>query len=363
MAIWNFLKSELIVIIEWQDSSRDLMVWRFERHDNEIKYGAKLIVRESQAAVFINEGQVADVYQPGTYTLSTQNMPILTTLKSWKYGFDSPFKAEVYFINTRIFPDRKWGTKNPITVRDPEIGPVRLRAFGGYALRVSDPVKFLRQLVGTNQFFSTDDINDNLRDMIVPRFADIIGEAKIPVLDMAANYNEFGTYIKENIAHDFDEYGLEITKVMVENISLPPEVEAMLDKRSSMGIVGNLDQFTKFQVANSLENMAKNPGGGMEGMGVGVGFAIGNQITNALNQQTPPQPPPVPPSVSFLVAVDGQQTGPFILQQLGQMAQNGQLKRESLVWTQGMAAWTAAGQVPALGEVFSALPPPLPPPM
>ncbi len=366
MGIFNFLSKQFIDIIEWLDNSRDTLVWRFDHANNEIKYGAKLIVRESQAALFINEGQLADVYMPGTHTLTTQNMPILSTLKGWKYGFESPFKAEVYFVNTKVFANWKWGTKNPITLRDPEIGPVRLRAFGNYSIRVSDPAKFVKELVGTNSQFRAEDVADNLRNMIVTRFTDIIGEAKIPVLDMAGNVNEFSNYIKEKIAHDFDQYGVEIVKVLVENISLPPEVEAMLDKRSSMGILSNLDQYTKFQAANAIEKAADNPSGGMgAGMGVGMGFGLGNQMMNNVvgntANPTPPPIPPTPPPVQFFVAVNGQQQGPFDLNQLTQMAASGQFNRESLVWMQGMSNWTQAGQVQALGSVFAAMPPPLPP--
>ncbi len=366
MGIFNFLSKQFIDIIEWLDDSRDTLVWRFDHANNEIKYGAKLIVRESQAALFINEGQLADVYGPGTHTLVTQNMPILSTLKGWKYGFESPFKAEVYFVNTKVFANWKWGTKNPITMRDPEIGPVRLRAFGTYSIRVSDPAKFVKELVGTNGQFRAEDVADNLRNMIVTRFTDIIGEAKIPVLDMAGNVNELSNYIKEKIAHDFDTYGVEVVKVLVENISLPPEVEAMLDKRSSMGILGNLDQYTKFQAANAIEKAADNPSGGMgTGMGVGMGFGLGNQMMNNMVGNTaapnPPPVPPTPPPVQFFVAVNGQQQGPFNMNQLTQMATNGQLTRESLVWMQGMSGWTQAGQVQALNSVFAPMPPPLPP--
>lgn len=359
MGIFNFLSKQFIDIIEWLDNSRDTLVWRFDHANNEIKYGAKLIVRESQAALFINEGQLADVYGPGTHTLVTQNMPILSTLKGWKYGFESPFKAEVYFVNTKVFTNWKWGTKNPITIRDPEIGPVRIRAFGNYSVRISDPAKFVKELVGTNNQFRAEDVADNLRNMIVTRFTDIIGEAKIPVLDMAGNINEFSNYIKEKIAHDFDTYGVEVVKVLVENISLPPEVEAMLDKRSSMGILGNLDQYTKFQAANAIEKAADNPSGGMgAGMGVGMGFGLGNQIVNNMTGNTAN---PAPPPLQFFVAINGQQQGPFDFNQLKQMAVGGQLNRESLVWMQGMSNWTQAGQVQALNDIFAAVPPPLPP--
>lgn len=360
MGIFKFLGKQFIEIIEWTDDSRDTLVWRFEHPNNEIKYGAKLIVRESQAAVFVNEGQLADVYGPGTHTLITQNMPVLSTLKGWKYGFESPFKAEVYFVSTRVFPNRKWGTRNPVMLRDPEIGPVRIRAFGTYSLRINDPAKFVKELVGTAGQFRAEDADDKLRNLIITRFTDIIGESKIPVLDMAGNVNEFSNYIKEKVAHDLNAYGIEIVNVLVENISLPPEAEALLDKRSGMGILGNLDQYAKFQAANALEKAADNPASGMgAGVGVGLGFGLGNQmINNAASMNTPP---PVPPPLRFFVAINGQQQGPFELAQLAQMAAAGQLKRDSLVWTQGMANWTPAEQVQALQGVFASVPPPLPP--
>src|SRR5438477_5970685 len=185
MGIWDKLKGELIDIIEWIDDTRDTMVYRFARYDNEIKYGAKLVVRESQVAAFVNEGRLADVYHPGTYTLETQNMPILSTLRGWKYGFSSPFKAEVFFVSTKAFTGRKWGTKNPIMLRDSEFGPVRLRAFGSFNLKVGDVPTFLRNVVSTESRFSVDEIGEQLRDMLVARFADALGESKIPVLDLA----------------------------------------------------------------------------------------------------------------------------------------------------------------------------------
>ncbi len=199
MGIWDKLRGELIDIIEWIDDTRDTMVYRFARYDNEIKYGAKLVVRESQVAAFVNEGRLADVYSPGTYTLETQNMPILSTLRGWKYGFNSPFKAEVYFISTRAFTGRKWGTKNPIMLRDSEFGPVRLRAFGTYGIKVSDPGTFLKQFVGTDGRFTVDELGDQLRDMVVARFTDILGESKIPALDLAANQDELGKFVSDRM--------------------------------------------------------------------------------------------------------------------------------------------------------------------
>jgi membrane protease subunit (stomatin/prohibitin family) len=371
MSIWNKITSQFVDVIEWLDSTRDTIVYRFDRKDNEIKYGAQLIVRESQTAVFINEGQLADVYPPGTYTLTTQNMPILTTLKSWKFGFNSPFKAEVYFVNTRVFSDLKWGTKNPIMLRDAEFGMVRIRAFGGYTFKIVDAGKFLKEMSGTNAEFYTDDIAEHLRNEIVTRFTDIVGESKIPVLDMAANYNEFSAFAKEKIAPGLlEEYGLQIQKILIENISLPPEVEKVFDQRSSMGILGNLNQFTQFQMANAIGNAGTggNTGGMVDGMGMGMGMGMANQMMNQMNQMNQQNqmnnPPPPPPITQYFVAVNGQQTGPFGMQQLAQMAQNGQLTQQSHVWKQGMAAWAAVSQVPELVSLFQpTMPPPPPPPM
>jgi membrane protease subunit (stomatin/prohibitin family) len=356
MGLWDKLTGQFIDVIEWLDNSQDTMVWRFPRNDNEIKNGAKLIVRESQAAIFINEGQMGDIFSmSGTFELYTRNLPILTSLKSWKYGFNSPFKAEVYFVSTKQFTNLKYGTKNPLTLRDPEFGVVRLRAFGSYSMRISDPAKFLTEVVGTNQDFSTENISEQLRNLVMARFADTLGESKIPVLDLVANYDELGKFVTERIRDDFDQYGLKIVQFLVENISLPPEVEAILDKKSSMGILGNLNQYTQFQMANSLDN----GGTGNDTFNAGMGFVMANQMANQMNQNNQ-APPPLPTSVSFFVAQNGQQTGPFDLTTLKTMLSQGSFMRESLVWKQGMAAWTAASQVPELSAVFASVPPPIP---
>ena len=351
MGLLNKLKNEFIDIIEWLDPSNDTIVHRFERYQNEIKMGAKLTVRESQVAVFINEGQIADVFQPGMYTLQTQNMPILSTLKGWVHGFNSPFKAEVYFVNTKKFLDNKWGTPNPVMLRDPEFGPVRIRAFGVYEFRVTDAAKFIRDVVGTDGDFTTEQITNQLRNIIITRFTDAVGEAKIPVLDMASNYNEFSSKIAGVIIDEYKEYGLDMTKFLVSNISLPPNVEEALDKRSSMGIIGNMNQYTQFQAANAMEAAATNPGGGgaSEGMGMGMGFAMAGSMMNAMNQGMNPNqqqqqqagamPPPMPQASAFFTAVNGAQAGPFDLNVLRQMVQMGTFTKETLVWKQGMAGW------------------------
>lgn len=368
MGLFDKLKGEFVDVIEWTDSSNDTMVWRHPRYQNEIKMGAKLTVRESQVAVFVNEGQMADEFKPGMYTLQTQNMPIMTTLKSWKFGFNSPFKAEVYFVNTKQFTNQKWGTKNPIMLRDAEFGPIRLRAFGTYALRVVDAKKFLKEIAGTDAHFTTEEITDQLRNLVITRFTDAIAESKIPALDLASNYDELSKFVGEKINPEFQELGIEVTKLLVENISLPPEVEAALDKRSSMGIIGNLGAYTQFQAANSMEKAAENGNSVMgAGVGMGMGFGMGNQMGNMFqqNQFNPNQnqntPPPPPPATQYYVAVNGAQTGPFSEQVLSQMIQQGTFKKESMVWKNGMAAWAAAESVAELGKLFSAVPPPLPP--
>jgi membrane protease subunit (stomatin/prohibitin family) len=371
MGLFDKLKNEFIDIIEWTDNSTDTIMWKFPRYQNEIKMNAKLTVRESQVVVFLNEGVIADVFQPGMYTLQTQNMPILATLKGWKYGFDSPFKADVFFINTKQFTNQKWGTKNPIMLRDAEFGPVRLRAFGSYAFKVTDGGKFLKEIGGTAQEFTVEEINEQLRNLAVSRGMDAVAESKIAVLDLASQYDEVSKIITDKIKPEFNEMGLDLTKFLIENISLPPEVEAALDKRSSMGIIGNMGAFTQFQAANAMDDAAKNPnGGGLMGaaMGAGMGYGMMNQMGNAFQQQTfnpntgMNTPPPPPQAVQYFVAVNGAQTGPFTVQQLQAMAQSGQFNRQSLIWKQGMAGWAAAETEAGLASLFGAMPPP-PPPM
>ena len=273
--------NQFIEVIEWLDESKDTLLYRFPVAGQEIKNGAQLIVRESQAAVFVFEGQVADVFTPGRYTVEGGNTPILSKLGAWKYGFNSPIKSEVYFVNTKQFTDMKWGTSNPIMLRDQDFGIVRLRAFGAYSLRVADPGEFIKQVAGTNAHFQTEDIDGQLKRAIVTEFSDAIGELKIPALDLAAQYKEMGEAIRAKINEDFRAYGLEVTKFYVENISLPPEVEAAMDKRASMGALGDANRYTQFQAADALRDAAQNEGGGAGlGAGLGAGFAVGNQMAN-----------------------------------------------------------------------------------
>ncbi|MGE3799135.1 MAG: SPFH domain-containing protein [Thermomicrobiales bacterium] len=364
MSLFGKLGGEFIDIIEWtQPTDSELLAYRFPRHGNEIKYGAKLTVREGQAVVFVNEGQLADVFNPGMYTLETNNMPILSTLKGWKYGFSSPFKAEAYFVSTRRWVDQKWGTQNPIMLRDQEFGPVRVRAFGTYAVQVTDPAAFLRQLVATDPSFETYEVTGQLRNTIVSRFTDAIGQARLAVLDLAGNYERIAQVALERIRPDLAEMGLSLPAFYIENISLPEDVEKALDTRSKMGVLGDLNQYTKFQAAEAIGTAAANPGGlGGVGAQLAAGLAVGGQMAGALGAGMASQaaPPPLPATAAFHVAIDGRQAGPFDLPALEAKVREGKVTRNSLVWRQGMANWTAAGTVPELNAIFANQPPPLP---
>ena len=360
MGIFDAIRGEFVDIIEWTDDSRDTIVWRFPRHDNEIKMGAKLTVRESQVAVFVNEGQVADAYPPGMYTLSAENMPILSTIKGWKYGFDSPFKAEVYFVNTRQFTDLKWGTQNPVILRDAEFGMVRLRAFGGYAIRVVEPVALLRELAGTDPHFRTEEVSDYLRTMVIGKLGPAIAAARVPMLDLVTQQEQIAGKIATALNLELREVGIEVSKFVIENISVPPEVEAAMDKRTQMGVLGNLDQYTQFQSANAIEAAADNQGGAGEGFGIGVGVALGQRAGG----QPPAQqqmPPPLPQGEQWFVGANGQQLGPFDRAALGAQISAGTLTRDTLVWKTGMAQWIPAAQAPEVSALFATTPPPLPP--
>ena len=363
MGLFSRLFHEFIDVIEWIDDSSDTMVYRFERYGNEIKYGAKLIVRESQFAVFVNEGEVADVLGPGTFELETKNLPLLTTLQNWHHGFQSPFKAEVYFCNARRFTDLKWGTKHPLMLRDSEFGGLRIRAFGTYSVRILDALKFIREIVGTEGVFTTDEISNQLRNLITSRFATIIGGSGIPVLDMAANYDQLGEFLTRRIGPEFGEYGLELTRVLVENISLPPAVSEALDKRTSIGMTGNLDRYLHYQTGMAMEQAAQNPGGGAaDGIGMGVGLAMANRMSDGMQQRSSP-PPPIPLEPEFHIADSGKATGPFSIDELKLRVANGDLNTQSLVWSPAMSDWRAASDVPLLATLFPnqlKSPPPLP---
>lgn len=290
MGLWDVIKGEFIEVISWLDDSGDTMVWRFPDQDHAIKMGAKLTVREGQTAVFVNEGQIADVFPPGMYTLSTQNLPVLTKLRSWKYGFDSPFKAEVYFVSSRTFVDLKWGTQNPIMMRDPQFDVVRLRAFGSYNIKVSDPRAFMTEIVGVQGCYTTEEIEGQLRSMAVSSFSALLGESGIAALDLAAKYRTLGEKLRVEMASDFEKYGLSLTRFIIENISVPPEVEKMLDTRSQMAIAGDDGRFMRFQTAQAITDAAKSGGAAGDFLGMGAGVAMGQQMAASMAGAASSQP-------------------------------------------------------------------------
>jgi len=283
VALKDFMKSQFIEVIEWLDDSSDTMVHRFPVQGQEIKMGAQLTVREGQSVIFVNEGKIADVFAPGRHKLSTRNLPILTKLMAWKHGFNSPFKAEVYFMSTRQFTDQKWGTSNPVMLRDPELGAIRLRAFGIFSFKVNDPALFMREIVGTDGHFTTEEITGQLKRLTISGFSDLLAESKIPAFDLASKYDELSKKAKAKLTHEFRSHGLELAKFYVENISFPAEVEEMLDKRTSMGVVGDMGRFTQFQTAKAIESAADNPGGAAgAGVGIGAGVAMGQSMMGAM---------------------------------------------------------------------------------
>ncbi|HQO09388.1 MAG TPA: SPFH domain-containing protein [Clostridiales bacterium] len=361
--IINKAKAEFIDIIEWLDQTDNTLAYRFERYQNEIKNGAKLTVREGQMAVFVNEGQIADVFKPGMYTLTTENLPILATLKGWKYGFNSPFKAEVYFLSTRNITDQKWGTKNAIMLSDDRFGMIEIRAYGTYVMRVKDGPVFIREIVGTDGNFTAEKINEQLKSLIVARFTDAVGEAKIPIEKYAADINETSETVFKIISPEFDKYGIEVTKFIIENISMPDEIKKEIFELSRLDKI-DLDKLTKLKTAKAIEVAAANPNGTAgAGMGMGMGFAMANQMgqSMAANQARPASaPPPVPPALQFFIVFNGAQDGPHDMNGLKNLVLQNKLNRDTLVWREGMSSWTAAKDVPELNSVLGSVPPPIP---
>lgn len=287
MGIFDFIKSQFIEVIEWTDMEQDELVFRFPVQGKEIKMGAQLTVRESQAAVFVNEGKIADVFQPGRHILSTENMPILTKLKAWKYGFNSPFKAEVYFISTRQFTGQKWGTTRPVMMRDQDFGLLRLRAYGIFSYKVNNTEKFLKELFGTSGSFKIADINEQLTRMAVSSLSDLLAESQIPALDFSMHYDELSMEGRQKLQPKFNDYGFKLVSFTIENISLPEDVEKAMDKRTSMGVVGDLNKFTKYQTAEAIREAANNEGGGLAGAGAGMGAgaAMAHSMMGSMNSQ------------------------------------------------------------------------------
>jgi membrane protease subunit (stomatin/prohibitin family) len=306
MGILSFIKGQFIEIIEWLDNTNYTLVYRFPDDDHEIKNGAKLVCRENQAAILINEGQLADIFGPGTHTLSTQNLPILSRLKGWKYGFNSPFKVEVYFVNLKQYIDQKWGTANPVLIRDPEFsvggrpGRVRIRAFGSYNFKISEPGVFFKEIVGTQGLTTTDAIAEYLKRLLVSKFTQAAGKSDISVADMAAHYSVLENQVKGDIAEEFKKFGLQLTNFVIENISLPPEIEKALDAAAAQAARG-VDNTMAWEGLSVMREAAKNPGAGgasSAGMGMGMGVGMGQMMAQMMGgmgmgmQQPQQQPPP-----------------------------------------------------------------------
>lgn len=365
------LSNEFIDIVEWLDYTDDTICHRFERYQNEIKNGAQLIVREGQMAVFINEGELADVFEPGTYTLNTENLPILATLKGWKYGFNSPFKAEVYFVNTHLFTDEKWGTKNPITLNDDRFGLVEIRAFGTYAFKISDPDKFIVDIVGTDNNFTNFEINEHLKSLIATRFTDTIGEGNLPIELYAANSTELSETCQEVMQPEFASVGISLEKFFIENVSMPEDLKKEIFEYSRIDKL-DLDKLAKFKAAKAIEAAAANEGGTAgAGMGMGMGFVLAQQMGGLMGgagQATAPAaaptgavPPPMPTAVQYYYAYNGQQAGPVSFEQLRALFANRTVNKDSLVWKQGMSDWAPLKDVEELKAFLGgATPPPLP---
>lgn len=279
MGLLDPLLGEFVDIIEWNEDGTDQLVWRFPRYKDAIKWGAQLIVREGQRAVFVNEGRIADCFEPGRHRLSTRNLPLLSTLLALPTAFESPFKAEVYFIAMRRFTDQRWGTKHPVLLRDAELGPIRLRGFGTFGVQVSDPLQLIRSLNGSNSTFQLEEIQLQLRNLIVSRLADLLGESTIPALDLAAHYDELAADLNQRLASISADYGLQISNLLVENLALPAEVEAAIDRRAAIGLTGDLDAFRTYQEGIALEKAASNPAGMAAGAaGLAMGFGLGERI-------------------------------------------------------------------------------------
>ncbi len=344
MGLFDWIKSQFIDIIEWLDDSGDTIVYRFDRYGNEIKYGAKLIVRPSQVAVFVSEGEIADVLGPGTYELETKNLPILTDLQHWDHGFASPFKAEIYFVSTKRFTNLKWGTRHPIIINDARFGPVRIRAFGTFEIRVVDPVKFIKEIVGTDGYFTTDEIKDQLANLIVTKLPQVVANSGISIVELAKHYDTLSKKIQKLLEPYFEEYGLKLEKLLIENLSLPKEVEKALDERSSMSVIGDMEEFLRYK---SAEGIAKG-GSASEMVGLGAGMYAAKEMFQS--------PPPLPKE-QFYIAKDGKPEGPFDKTFLLKLIKDGILTSDTLVWQEGMKDWQKAGEV--IGDLFKKVPPKL----
>ncbi|MGQ0847067.1 MAG: SPFH domain-containing protein [Sporichthyaceae bacterium] len=366
MGLIDKLKGELVDIVEWMDDSRSTLAWRFPRYNNEIKNGAQLIVREGQQAVFVYRGALADRFGPGSYELVTEALPVLSTLQGWKHGFQSPFRSEVYFINTRPVTDLRWGTPQPIVIRDQDFGPIPLRANGLCVVRIADPEIFLRQVIGTDSAVELEELTELLRRLIATAFADLMGGAGVSAIDLQHKNAELADKLRAMVAERVDdEFGLAIDSIAM-NVSLPDEITAAMTAGVAKGLetrgyvqnVGDVGRLAQVRAADATLAAAENTGGGAGSMvGAGVGLALGQQMAGGLAAAA--APPPI--GVLFHMEAGGQATGPFNLDQLRGAAASGQLTPATLVWTTGMAGWAPASSVAQLAPLFST-PPPIPPP-
>ncbi len=377
MGLIDKLKGELVDIIEWLDDSRSTLAWRFPRYQNEIKNGAQLIVREGQRAVFVYRGQVADVFDPGSYELTTENLPILSTLQGWKHGFDSPFRSEVYFLNTRQVTDLRWGTPQPVTVRDPDFKMVQVRANGLCVVRIADAEVFLREVIGTDSAVEAEEITELLRRVITLAFSDMVLETGLGAIDLQGRQVELSEKLREFVQERVDdEFGLEVTSVTM-NISLPDEITQAMTRGVARGVeeggyahnVGDVQRLQQVRAADAMLAAADNPGGSAMGdaMQMGMGIAMAGQMADTLGgamgrtgaaPAPGAAPPPLPAQALYHVEIGGQATGPYGMAELQQGVVNGQVTATTLVWTAGMAQWAQAGTVPALAPLFATPPPP-----
>lgn len=378
MGILDRLKGELIDIIQWLEKDDNSLAFRFERYGNEIKNGAQLVVREGQTALFVNEGQLADIFGPGTYELITANLPILSTLKGWKYGFQSPFKAEVYFITNRTVTGFGWGTPSPFRLRDPEFGILETTARGNFSVHVIDPAKFLRNVVGTEGEITKDEIRDRLRRKFITEAITAIAESGKSFYEIAGHYAELSDQIRKRVEQSFIElYGLAIDEVLIQSIDLTERSAQKVESRDEFMFAGqNMSTYERKARADAMVGMANNPSGGAgaAAMGMGMGFGMGGQMAGMMapGMMAPSapapgaMPPPPPPPSAFHLLLNGQQHGPFPAGQVVQMIQAGQVGADTHVWKPGMAAWATAATVPELSGAFAPPPgmaPPPPPPV
>jgi membrane protease subunit (stomatin/prohibitin family) len=379
MGLIDKLKGELVDIIEWIDDSRSTLAWRFPRYNNEIKNGAQLIVREGQRAVFVYRGQLADSFDPGPHELTTENLPILSTLQGWKHGFNSPFRSEVYFINTRPVTDIRWGTPQPVTVRDPDFGMVQVRANGLCVVKIADVEVFLREVIGTDSAVEAEEVTELLRRVISLAFSDMVMATGLGAIDLQGRQVELSDKLREFVTERVDnEFGIAVTDVTM-NISLPEEITQAMTAGVARGVeqkgylqnLGDVSRYQQVAAADAMVAAAGNPGGSAMGdfMQAGMGMAMAGQMAGALQgamapgaASAPAAPPPLPGQVLFHVDMgNGQSGGPFSAAQVQAGIANGQVTPATLVWAPGMAAWSPANTVPALQALF-ATPPPMPPP-